>query len=203
MESIGVKHQNLSLTIKDGKVIVSDDLTAYEGLDLSEWVCVEVLESSNHIKEKRISENVSLESLKNSVFILPEDGIFKYYKYLIPNLEEVLKTTQIPENTVVYYDENFYKSELIISSLYGLENLEKIDISDLYGIVDLGSNNIIYNIYIFISYELLKKKFLEIQELYSEKTFYTSKIKIGDLSYLRNLLLSGILAVKYYIKNNL
>lgn len=203
MESIGVKRQNLSLTIQNGKVIVSDDLTTYEGLDLSKWVCVEVLESSNHIKEERISENVSLESLKNSVFILPEDGIFKYYKYLIPNLEEVLKESQIPENTVVYYNGDFYKSEFTISSLYGLENLEKIDISDLYGIVDLGSNNIIYNIYIFISYELLKKKFLEIQDLYSEKTFYTSKIKIGDLSYLRNLLLSGILAVKYYIKNNL
>ena len=203
MEQFIKTESELSLSISKGKLIVKDTPEKYKNLKLSNFVCIDLLEYTNHIIERRITENISEEFLLLSEFNLTEDGIINYYRFIIPNLEKTLLEESIPESTIVYYNGECYFTNSEISSLYDLENLKKIVFYHLYDFIVSKNLNIIYNKYTFISYELLKKKFLEIQNKYSEKSFYTSKSNIKEESYLRNLILSSILIVKYYISNNL
>lgn len=95
--------------------LVSTDNTNYESSDLAEHVMIEFLSYSNDnfhlIKSVRILQepNEKINSKFSSKFTLEKDGIYYYYKLVVPTLSHLTKTGSQYNNELYFDNGKLYK----------------------------------------------------------------------------------------------
>lgn len=196
---------DLSFSFVGGKLVVTDIVTEYENIDLSEYVCVDYIIRNSNLCNAVIREEIKSEDqLKETDFVLAEDGIHEYYRILIPRVKKYIKSKIIKPNNIFYYKKCFYYVE---KETINPDDFIEIDLKDLYstlesGMWEQGDNDALYVKYTLVSYELLKKLFVDSQDKYTGSKTLGRNVDIS-LRYKRNVVLSSILLVREYLKRNM
>ena len=201
-------HPDLKFDFSGGNLIVTDMLEEYDDIDISEYICLEYLVLDNKMVNVTIKENIhNVKDLEYSTITLDSDGLYTYYRMLIPRIKKYINSNRFVKNNLFYYNKRFYYIlKDITSSIIDLSNSElfkEVSIEDVFKLTSetLDSNSdhdVLYNSYLILSYELLKKAFVAEQ---SQMTNYSilNFINRND-RYKRDLYISVILALKEYIK---
>ena len=201
-------HPDLKFDFSGGNLIVTDMLEEYDDIDISEYICLEYLVLDNKMVNVTIRENIhNVKDLEYSTIILDSDGLYTYYRMLIPRIKKYINSNRFVKNNLFYYNKRFYYIlKDITSSIIDLSNSElfkEVSIEDVFKLtsetLDLNSDHdVLYNSYLILAYELLKKAFIAEQ---SQMTNYSilNFINRND-RYKRDLYMSVILALKEYIK---
>ena len=126
---------------------------------------------------------------------------------LIPRIKKYINSNRFVKNNLFYYNKRFYYIlKDITSSIIDLSNSElfkEVSIEDVFKLTSetLDSNSdhdILYNSYLILAYELLKKAFVAEQSQISNYSILN--FINGNDRYKRDLYMSVILALKEYIK---
>ena len=201
-------HPDLKFDFSGGNLIVTDMLEEYDDIDISEYICLEYLVLDNKMVNVTIRENIhNVKDLEYSTITLDSDGLYTYYRMLIPRIKKYINSNRFVKNNLFYYNKRFYYIlKDITSSIIDLSNSElfkEVSIEDVFKLtsetLDLNSDHdVLYNSYLILAYELLKKAFVAEQ---SQMTNYSilNFINRND-RYKRDLYMSVILALKEYIK---
>ena len=201
-------HPDLKFDFSGGNLIVTDMLEEYDNIDISEYICLEYLVLDNKMINVTIRENIhNVKDLEYSTITLDSDGLYTYYRMLIPRIKKYINSNRFVKNNLFYYNKRFYYIlKDITSSIIDLSNSElfkEVSIEDVFKLTSetLDSNSdhdVLYNSYLILAYELLKKAFVAEQ---SQMTNYSilNFINRND-RYKRDLYMSVILALKEYIK---
>lgn len=201
-------HPDLKFDFSGGNLIVTDMLEEYDDIDISEYICLEYLVLDNKMVNVTIRENIhNVKDLEYSTITLGSDGLYTYYRMLIPRIKKYINSNRFVKNNLFYYNKRFYYIlKDITSSIIDLSNSElfkEVSIEDVFKLtsetLDLNSDHdVLYNSYLILAYELLKKAFVAEQ---SQMTNYSilNFINRND-RYKRDLYMSVILALKEYIK---
>ena len=201
-------HPDLKFDFSGGNLIVTDMLEEYDNIDISEYICLEYLVLDNKMVNVTIRENIhNVKDLEYSTITLDSDGLYTYYRMLIPRIKKYINSNRFVKNNLFYYNKRFYYIlKDITSSIIDLSNSElfkEVSIEDVFKLtsetLDLNSDHdVLYNSYLILAYELLKKAFVTEQ---SQMTNYSilNFINRND-RYKRDLYMSVILALKEYIK---
>ena len=201
-------HPDLKFDFSGGNLIVTDILEEYDDIDISEYICLEYLVLDNKMINVTIRENIhNVKDLEYSTITLGSDGLYTYYRMLIPRIKKYINSNRFIKNNLFYYNKRFYYIlKDITSSIIDLSNSElfkEVSIKDVFKLTSetLDSNSdhdVLYNSYLILAYELLKKAFVAEQ---SQMTNYSilNFINRND-RYKRDLYMSVILALKEYIK---
>ena len=201
-------HPDLKFDFSGGNLIVTDMLEEYDNIDISEYICLEYLVLDNKMVNVTIRENIhNVKDLEYSTITLDSDGLYTYYRMLIPRIKKYINSNRFIKNNLFYYNKHFYYIlKDITSSIIDLSNSElfkEVSIEDVFKLtsetLDLNSDHdVLYNSYLILAYELLKKAFVTEQ---SQMTNYSilNFINRND-RYKRDLYMSVILALKEYIK---
>lgn len=201
-------HPDLKFDFSGGNLIVTDMLEEYDDIDISEYICLEYLVLDNKMVNVTIRENIhNVKDLEYSTITLGSDGLYTYYRMLIPRIKKYINSNRFVKNNLFYYNKRFYYIlKDITTSIIDLGNSElfkEVSIEDVFKLtsetLDLNSDHdVLYNSYLILSYELLKKAFVAEQ---SQMTNYSilNFINRND-RYKRDLYMSVILALKEYIK---
>ena len=201
-------HPDLKFDFSGGNLIVTDMLEEYNDIDISEYICLEYLVLDNKMVNVTIRENIhNVKDLEYSTITLDSDGLYTYYRMLIPRIKKYINSNRFVKNNLFYYNKRFYYIlKDITSSIIDLSNSElfkEVSIEDVFKLTSetLDSNSdhdVLYNSYLILAYELLKKAFVAEQ---SQMTNYSilNFINRND-RYKRDLYMSVILALKEYIK---
>ena len=201
-------HPDLKFDFSGGNLIVTDMLEEYNNIDISEYICLEYLVLDNKMVNVTIRENIhNVKDLEYSTITLDSDGLYTYYRMLIPRIKKYINSNRFVKNNLFYYNKRFYYIlKDITSSIIDLSNSElfkEVSIEDVFKLTSetLDSNSdhdVLYNSYLILAYELLKKAFVAEQ---SQMTNYSilNFINRND-RYKRDLYMSVILALKEYIK---
>lgn len=199
---------DLKFDFSGGNLIVTDMLEEYDDIDISEYICLEYLVLDNKMVNVTIRENIhNVKDLEYSTITLGSDGLYTYYRMLIPRIKKYINSNRFVKNNLFYYNKRFYYIlKDITSSIIDLSNSElfkEVSIEDVFKLTSetLDSNSdhdVLYNSYLILAYELLKKAFVAEQ---SQMTNYSilNFINRND-RYKRDLYMSVILALKEYIK---
>ena len=201
-------HPDLKFDFSGGNLIVTDMLEEYNDIDISEYICLEYLVLDNKMINVTIRENIhNVKDLEYSTITLDSDGLYTYYRMLIPRIKKYINSNRFVKNNLFYYNKRFYYIlKDITSSIIDLSNSElfkEVSIEDVFKLTSetLDSNSdhdVLYNSYLILAYELLKKAFVAEQ---SQMTNYSILNFInGNDRYKRDLYMSVILALKEYIK---
>lgn len=196
---------DLSFNFIGGKLVVTDIATEYKNIDLSEYVCVDYIIHNSNLCNVIIREDIKSEDqLKETNFILADDGIHEYYRVLVPRVKKYIKSRLIKPNNIFYYKKGFYYVE---KETLDINDFIEVDLKDLYstlesGMWEQGDNDALYVKYTFVSYELLKKLFVYSQNKYLDSKTLGRKVDI-NLRYKRNIVLSTILLIREYLKRNM
>ena len=201
-------HPDLKFDFSGGNLIVTDMLEEYDDIDISEYICLEYLVLDNKMVNVTIRENIhNVKDLEYSTITLDSDGLYTYYRMLIPRIKKYINSNRFVKNNLFYYNKRFYYIlKDITSSIIDLSNSElfkEVSIEDVFKLTSetLDSNSdhdVLYNSYLILAYELLKKAFVAEQ---SQMTNYSILNFInGNDRYKRDLYMSVILALKEYIK---
>ena len=201
-------HPDLKFDFSGGNLIVTDMLEEYNDIDISEYICLEYLVLDNKMVNVTIRENIhNVKDLEYSTITLDSDGLYTYYRMLIPRIKKYINSNRFVKNNLFYYNKRFYYIlKDITSSIIDLSNSElfkEVSIEDVFKLTSetLDSNSdhdVLYNSYLILAYELLKKAFVAEQ---SQMTNYSILNFInGNNRYKRDLYMSVILALKEYIK---
>lgn len=199
---------DLKFDFSGGNLIVTDMLEEYDDIDISEYICLEYLVLDNKMVNVTIRENIhNVKDLEYSTITLDSDGLYTYYRMLIPRIKKYINSNRFVKNNLFYYNKRFYYIlKDITSSIIDLSNSElfkEVSIEDVFKLtsetLDLNSDHdVLYNSYLILAYELLKKAFVAEQ---SQMTNYSILNFInGNDRYKRDLYMSVILALKEYIK---
>lgn len=199
---------DLKFDFSGGNLIVTDMLEEYDDIDISEYICLEYLVLDNKMVNVTIRENIhNVKDLEYSTITLGSDGLYTYYRMLIPRIKKYINSNRFVKNNLFYYNKRFYYIlKDITSSIIDLSNSElfkEVSIEDVFKLtsetLDLNSDHdVLYNSYLILAYELLKKAFVAEQ---SQMTNYSILNFInGNDRYKRDLYVSVILALKEYIK---
>ena len=201
-------HPDLKFDFSGGNLIVTDMLEEYNDIDISEYICLEYLVLDNKMINVTIRENIhNVKDLEYSTITLGSDGLYTYYRMLIPRIKKYINSNRFVKNNLFYYNKRFYYIlKDITSSIIDLSNSElfkEVSIEDVFKLtsetLDLNSDHdVLYNSYLILAYELLKKAFVAEQ---SQMTNYSILNFINrNYRYKRDLYMSVILALKEYIK---
>ena len=201
-------HPDLKFDFSGGNLIVTDMLEEYNDIDISEYICLEYLVLDNKMINVTIRENIhNVKDLEYSTITLDSDGLYTYYRMLIPRIKKYINSNRFVKNNLFYYNKRFYYIlKDITTSIIDLSNSElfkEVSIEDVFKLTSetLDSNSdhdVLYNSYLILAYELLKKAFVAEQ---SQMTNYSILNFInGNDRYKRDLYMSVILALKEYIK---
>ena len=201
-------HPDLKFDFSGGNLIVTDMLEEYDNIDISEYICLEYLVLDNKMVNVTIRENIhNVKDLEYSTITLDSDGLYTYYRMLIPRIKKYINSNRFVKNNLFYYNKRFYYIlKDITSSIIDLSNSElfkEVSIEDVFKLTSetLDSNSdhdVLYNSYLILAYELLKKTFVAEQSQISNYSILN--FINGNDRYKRDLYLSIILALKEYIK---
>ena len=201
-------HPDLKFDFSGGNLIVTDMLEEYDNIDISEYICLEYLVLDNKMVNITIRENIhNVKDLEYSTITLDSDGLYTYYRMLIPRIKKYINSNRFVKNNLFYYNKRFYYIlKDFTPSIVDLNNSElfkEVSIEDVFKLtsetLDLNSDHdVLYNSYLILAYELLKKAFIAEQSQipnYSILNFINRNDR-----YKRDLYVSVILALKEYIK---
>ena len=201
-------HPDLKFDFSGGNLIVTDMLEEYDDIDISEYICLEYLVLDNKMVNITIRENIhNVKDLEYSTITLDSDGLYTYYRMLIPRIKKYINSNRFVKNNLFYYNKRFYYIlKDITSSIIDLSNSElfkEVSIEDVFKLtsetLDLNSDHdVLYNSYLILAYELLKKAFVAEQNQISNYSILN--FINGNDRYKRDLYMSVILALKEYIK---
>ena len=195
---------NLEFSFLGGDLVARDYLEEYDGLNLTNYVCVDYVMYNNKIVNTNIIDITSAHDIETVSFTLANDGIHEYYRLVVPKIDKYLISGQVDPYNVFYYNNNFYyTTETILFNGIDTKLFKKIELDSLYKLLEEigidGSNEVIYNKYFIFSYELFKKSFVQMQK-YIESSTSFSKNKISkEERQKRNILLMAIYTIEEYL----
>lgn len=195
---------NLEFSFLGGDLIARDYLEEYDGLNLTNYVCVDYVMYNNKIVNTNIIDITSAHDIETVSFTLANDGIHEYYRLVVPKIDKYLISGQVDPYNVFYYNNDFYyTTETILFNGIDTKLFKKIELDSLYKLLEEigidGSNEVIYNKYFVFSYELFKKSFVQMQK-YIESSTSFSKNKISkEERQKRNILLMAIYTIEEYL----
>ena len=203
-------HPDLKFDFSGGNLIVTDMLEEYDDIDISEYICLEYLVLDDKMVNITIRENIhNVRDLEYSTIILDSDGLYTYYRMLIPRIKKYINSNRFVKNNLFYYNKRFYYIlKDITSSIIDLNDTElfkEVSIKDVFKIVsetlDVDSDHdVLYNSYQIFTYELLKKSFVAEQNRVSDQTILDLVNKSNSNRHQRDLYMSTILNLREYIK---
>lgn len=161
---------NLEFSFLGGNLLVKDYLEEYDGLDLTNYVCVDYIVYKDKIVNTNIIEITNIHDIEEVSFTLANDGIHEYYRLVIPKIDKYLISGQIDPYNVFYYNNGFYYTvETIPANTTDSKLFNKVELSSLYNLLEKeietnGSNEVIYNKYFIFSYEFIKRGFVQKQK---------------------------------------
>lgn len=201
-------HPDLKFDFSGGNLIVTDMLEEYDDIDISEYVCLEYLVLDNKMINVTIRENIhNVKDLEYSTITLSSDGLYTYYRMLIPRIKKYINSNRFVKNNLFYYNKRFYYIlKDFTPSIVDLNNSElfrEVSIEDVFKVVSEtldsdSDHDVLYNSYLIFAYELLKKAFVAEQSQISNYSILN--FINGNDRYKRDLYMSVILALKEYIK---
>ena len=200
---------NLEFSFLGGNLLVKDYLEEYDGLDLTNYICVDYITYKGKIVNTNIIEITNIYDIEEISFTLAHDGIHEYYRLVIPKIDKYLNSGQIDPYNVFYYNGGFYYTlETVWTNEIDTSLFKKVELSSLYKLLEKeigidGSNEVIYNKYFIFSYELVKKAFVQKQD--DIKTF-TSLLEANISNtdrQKRNILMMAIYAIEEYLKRGM
>ena len=201
-------HPDLKFDFSGGNLIVTDMLEEYDDIDISEYICLEYLVLDNKMVNVTIRENIhNVKDLEYSTITLGSDGLYTYYRMLIPRIKKYINSNRFVKNNLFYYNKRFYyilkDFTTNIIDLSNSELFKEVSIEDVFKLtsetLDLNSDHdVLYNSYLILAYELLKKAFVAEQSKISNYSILN--FINGNDRYKRDLYMSVILALKEYIK---
>lgn len=201
---------DLKFDFSAGNLIVTDILEEYDDIDISKYICLEYLVLEDKMVNITIRENIqSINDLEHSIITLDNDGLYTYYRMLIPRIEKYINSRRFIKNNLFYYNKRFYyilkdfTADVVNPSDTDL--FQEVPLKDVFKIVsetlDLDSDHdVLYNSYLIFTYELLKKAFIAEQTKISNYTILDLVNKSEGNRYKRDLYMSVILALREYIK---
>lgn len=196
---------NLEFSFLGGNLIARDYLEEYDGLDLTNYICIDYIMYDNKIVNTNTIKITNISDIETVSFTLANDGMHEYYRLVIPKIDKYLISGQIDPYNVFYYNNNFYyTTETILASEINTELFKKVELDSLYSLLEEiigidGSNEVIYNKYFIFSYEFIKKKFVQVQK-YIESFNTLSKHKINkEERQKRDILLMIIYTIEEYL----
>ena len=102
-------HPDLKFDFSGGNLIVTDMLEEYDDIDISEYICLEYLVLDNKMVNITIRENIhNIKDLEYSTIILDSDGLYTYYRMLIPRIKKYINSKRFVKNDLFYYNKRFY-----------------------------------------------------------------------------------------------
>lgn len=195
---------NLEFSFLGGDLVARDYLEEYDGLNLTNYVCVDYVMYNNKIVNTNIIDITNSHDIETVSFTLANDGIHEYYRLVVPKIDKYLISGQVDPYNVFYYNNDFYyTTETILFNGIDTKLFKKIELDSLYKLLEEigidGSNEVIYNKYFIFSYELFKKSFVQMQK-YIESSTSFSKNKISkEERQKRNILLMAIYTIEEYL----
>lgn len=201
---------DLKFDFSRGNLIVTDMLEEYDDIDISEYICLEYLVLDNKMVNVTIRENIyNIKDLEYSTITLDSDGLYTYYRMLIPRIKKYINSNRFVKNNLFYYNKRFYYIlKDIDSSIVDLNNpelFEEVPIKDVFKVVSEtldsdSDHDVLYNSYLIFAYELLKKAFIAEQVQVSNHTILDLVNMNNGNRYKRDFYMSVILALREYIK---
>lgn len=201
-------HPDLKFDFSGGNLIVTDMLEEYDDIDISEYICLEYLVLDNKMVNITIRENIhNIKDLEYSTITLGSDGLYTYYRMLIPRIKKYINLNRFIKNNLFYYNKHFYYTlKDITPSIVDLNNSElfkEVPIEDVFKVVSEtldsdSDHDVLYNSYLILAYELLKKAFIAEQSQISNYSILN--FINGNDRDKRDLYMSVILALREYIK---
>ena len=149
---------NLEFSFLGGDLVARDYLEEYDGLNLTNYVCVDYVMYNNKIVNTNIIDITNAHDIETVSFTLANDGIHEYYRLVVPKIDKYLIYGQVDPYNVFYYNNDFYyTTETILFNGIDTKLFKKIELDSLYKLLEEigidGSNEVIYNKYfIFSSY---------------------------------------------------
>ena len=205
---------DLEFSFSGGNLVVRDILDEYTDLDLSNYVCLDLIIKDDEVANAIITENItSVNDIETEEFSLKSDGLHSYYRMLIPRAKKYVSAGTFPANELFYYDKHFYSAAMAYTvedsvPITDASLFKAISLTDLYDELENGfgiedSNTVMYNKYLVFSYELIKKAFLKTQSEYTSVNTLRSLYSVvydKSLRYKRDALLGSIFAIREYLR---
>lgn len=201
---------DLKFDFSEGNLIVTDILEEYDDIDISEYICLEYLVLEDKMVNITIRENIQgINDLEHSIITLDSDGLYTYYRMLIPRIKKYINSRRFIKNNLFYYNKRFYyilkDFTTDVVNLSDTDLFQEVPLKDVFKIVsetlDLDSDHdVLYNSYLIFAYELLKKAFVDEQNRIANRTILDLVNKNNGNRYKRDLYMSTILALREYIK---
>lgn len=203
-------HPDLKFSFSGGNLIITDMLEEYDNIDVSEYICLEYLVIEDKMVNITIREDIqNVKDLEHSIITLDKDGLYTYYRMLIPKSKKYINSERFTKNNLFYHNKHFYYILKDFSSstinIDDKELFKEVDIKDVFKTVSTtldsdSDHDVLYNSYIVFSYELLKKAFIAEQNKTSNLTILDLINSNLNNKHKRDLYLSIILALREYIK---
>lgn len=203
-------HPDLKFSFSGGNLMITDMLEEYDNIDVSEYICLEYLVIEDKMVNITIRENIqSINDLEHSIITLDSDGLYTYYRMLIPKIKKYINSRRFIKNNLFYYNKRFYyilkDFTTDVVNLSDTDLFQEVPLKDVFKIVsetlDLDSDHdVLYNSYLIFAYELLKKAFVDEQNRIANHTILDLVNKNNGNRYKRDLYMSTILALREYIK---
>ena len=99
---------NLEFSFLGGDLVARDYLEEYDGLNLTNYVCVDYVMYNNKIVNTNIIDITNAHDIETVSFTLANDGIHEYYRLVVPKIDKYLNSGQIDPYNVFYYNGGFY-----------------------------------------------------------------------------------------------
>lgn len=203
-------HPDLKFSFSGGNLIITDMLEEYDDIDVSEYICLEYLVIEDKMVNITIREDIqNVKDLEHSIITLDKDGLYTYYRMLIPKSKKYINSERFTKNNLFYHNKHFYYILKDFSSstinIDDKELFKEVDIKDAFKTVSTtldsdSDHDVLYNSYIVFSYEFLKKAFIAEQNKTSNLTILDLINSNLNNKHKRDLYLSIILALREYIK---
>ena len=203
-------HPDLKFSFSGGNLMITDMLEEYDDIDVSEYICLEYLVIEDKMVNITIREDIqNVKDLEHSIITLDKDGLYTYYRMLIPRIKKYINSGRFTKNNLFYHNKRFYYVLKDFSSstinIDDKELFKEVDIKDVFKTVSTtldsdSDHDVLYNSYIVFSYELLKKAFIAEQNKTSNLTILDLINSNLNNKHKRDLYLSIILALREYIK---
>ena len=141
---------NLEFSFLGGDLVARDYLEEYDGLNLTNYVCVDYVMYNNKIVNTNIIDITNAHDIETVSFTLANDGIHEYYRLVVPKIDKYLIYGQVDPYNVFYYNNDFYyTTETILFNGIDTKLFKKIELDSLYKLLEEigidGSNEVIYN----------------------------------------------------------
>ena len=128
---------NLEFSFLGGDLVARDYLEEYDGLNLTNYVCVDYVMYNNKIVNTNIIDITNAHDIETVSFTLANDGIHEYYRLVVPKIDKYLISGQVEPYNVFYYNNDFYyTTETILFNGIDTKLFKKIELDSLYKLLE-------------------------------------------------------------------